>query len=164
MRVWEWAVKDTQWHCCAVCVCVTQGRVAQSWWEWNEWTLHREQRRMMNMSAELRLLVCLILAAVGFTLGFGSNQGMQFTFLLPAGSTECFYQTTARNDSMEIQYQVKINIVFPCLSLMSVCVSVCLLQWQCNVVFKVWDGFIKVCELCLNWKTRLWTLVLHVKR
>ncbi|XP_044188437.1 transmembrane emp24 domain-containing protein 1a isoform X2 [Thunnus albacares] len=31
---------------------------------------------------------------------------MEFTFLLPAGSTECFYQTTMRNDSMEVEYQV----------------------------------------------------------
>ncbi|XP_042247643.1 transmembrane emp24 domain-containing protein 1a isoform X2 [Thunnus maccoyii] len=31
---------------------------------------------------------------------------MEFTFLLPAGSTECFYQTTVRNDSMEVEYQV----------------------------------------------------------
>ncbi|KAK5856171.1 hypothetical protein PBY51_007787 [Eleginops maclovinus] len=31
---------------------------------------------------------------------------MQFTFLLSAGSTECFYQTMAKNDSMEFGYQV----------------------------------------------------------
>lgn len=60
---------------------------------------------MITASAQLCLLVCLTLTA-GLTLGLGSNQNMEFTFLLPAGSTECFYQTTARNDSMEVEYQV----------------------------------------------------------
>lgn len=68
------------------------------------------ERGKMNAAAELRLLACLILL-VGLTLGFGSNQEMEFTFLLPAGSTECFYQTTTRNDSMEVEYQV--NIISP---------------------------------------------------
>uniref|UniRef100_A0A3B4UQE0 Transmembrane p24 trafficking protein 1a n=1 Tax=Seriola dumerili TaxID=41447 RepID=A0A3B4UQE0_SERDU len=53
----------------------------------------------------LCLLACFILT-VDLTLGLGSNQDMQFTFLLPAGSTECFYQTTMSNDSMEVEYQV----------------------------------------------------------
>ncbi|XP_038565917.1 transmembrane emp24 domain-containing protein 1a [Micropterus salmoides] len=61
--------------------------------------------RTMNVSAELCFLACLILT-VGLTLGFGPNQNMEFTFLLQAGTTECFYQTTARNDSMEVEYQV----------------------------------------------------------
>lgn len=60
---------------------------------------------MMNVSAELGLLACLILT-VGLTLGLGPNQNVEFTFLLPAGRTECFFQTTARNDSMEVEYQV----------------------------------------------------------
>ncbi|KAK5913941.1 hypothetical protein CgunFtcFv8_008422 [Champsocephalus gunnari] len=57
------------------------------------------------MSAGLCLLTSLILT-VDLTLGFGSNKDMQFTFLLSAGSTECFYQTTARSGSMEVGYQV----------------------------------------------------------
>lgn len=59
------------------------------------------------MSAGLCLLTSLILT-VDLTLGFGSNKDMQFTFLLSAGSTECFYQTTARSGSMEVGYQVNI--------------------------------------------------------
>ena len=57
------------------------------------------------MSAELCLLACLILIA-DLTLGLGPKKDMEFTFLLSAGSTECFYQTTAKNDSMEVEYQV----------------------------------------------------------
>ncbi|XP_026181521.1 transmembrane emp24 domain-containing protein 1a [Mastacembelus armatus] len=62
-------------------------------------------RRMMNVSAQLCLLVYLFLT-VGLTLASGSNTDIEFTFLLPAGRTECFYQTAARNDSMEVEYQV----------------------------------------------------------
>uniref|UniRef100_A0A8C2WYJ7 Transmembrane p24 trafficking protein 1a n=1 Tax=Cyclopterus lumpus TaxID=8103 RepID=A0A8C2WYJ7_CYCLU len=53
----------------------------------------------------LRLLACFILT-VDLTLGSGPNKDVEFTFLLSAGSTECFYQTTARNDSLEVEYQV----------------------------------------------------------
>lgn len=74
---------------------------------WNKWT-SRCELRMMNVSAELCSLACLFLT-VGLTLGLGPNQHMDFTFLLPAGSTECFYQTTAMNDSMEVDYQVNKN-------------------------------------------------------
>ncbi|XP_040918700.1 transmembrane emp24 domain-containing protein 1a isoform X1 [Toxotes jaculatrix] len=62
-------------------------------------------RMMMNVSAWLCLLTYFMLT-VDLTLGLGPNQDMEFTFLLPAGSTECFYQTTVRNDSMEVEYQV----------------------------------------------------------
>ncbi|XP_068574843.1 transmembrane emp24 domain-containing protein 1-like [Cebidichthys violaceus] len=61
--------------------------------------------RMMNVSGELCWLACLILT-VDLTLGLGPYKDMEFTFLLSAGSTECFYQTTARNDSIEVEYQV----------------------------------------------------------
>ncbi|KAF1379620.1 hypothetical protein PFLUV_G00177930 [Perca fluviatilis] len=66
--------------------------------------MHREWR-MISVSAELCLLACLILIA-DLTLGLGPKKDMEFTFLLSAGSTECFYQTTAKNDSMEVEYQV----------------------------------------------------------
>lgn len=66
--------------------------------------MHRP-RRMKKVSVQLGLLVYLTLT-VGFTFGLGQNQNMEFTFLLPSGSTECFYQTTVRNDSMEVEYQV----------------------------------------------------------
>nr|XP_046270646.1 transmembrane emp24 domain-containing protein 1-like [Scatophagus argus] len=58
---------------------------------------------MMNAPVELLLLACLILTT-GLTLG--TNQHMEFTLLLPAASTECFYQTSMSNDSMEVEYQV----------------------------------------------------------
>lgn len=85
---------------------------------WNKWTL-RCELRMMNVSAELCSLACLFLT-VGLTLGLGANQHMDFTFLLPAGSTECFYQTTAMNDSMEVDYQVNkenLSVFLSCLCL-----------------------------------------------
>ena len=66
-------------------------------------------RKIMNVSAQLFLLAWFTLT-LGLTLALGPNQDMEFTFLLPAGSTECFYQTTVRNDSMEVEYQV--NTVF----------------------------------------------------
>lgn len=74
------------------------------WQSWNKWTM-RCGRRMTNVCARFGWLGSLILT-VGFTLGLGSNQHVGFTFLLPAGSTECFFQTTARNDNMEVEYQV----------------------------------------------------------
>ncbi|KAM9746290.1 transmembrane emp24 domain-containing protein 1-like [Menidia menidia] len=57
----------------------------------------------VTTSVWFSLIVCLILA-VGLTSGLGPNQ--QFTFLLPAGSTECFYQTSTKNNSIDIDYQV----------------------------------------------------------
>ncbi|XP_010728691.3 transmembrane emp24 domain-containing protein 1a [Larimichthys crocea] len=63
------------------------------------------QPRMMYVSAGLCLLACLILT-VDLTLGLRPNKNIAFTFILPAGTTECFYQTTVREDSMEVDYQV----------------------------------------------------------
>lgn len=63
------------------------------------------EQRMISVSAELCLLACLILT-LDLTLGLGPNKDMEFTFLLSAGSTECFYQTAVRSDSMEVEYQV----------------------------------------------------------
>uniref|UniRef100_A0A3Q0SBV1 Transmembrane p24 trafficking protein 1a n=1 Tax=Amphilophus citrinellus TaxID=61819 RepID=A0A3Q0SBV1_AMPCI len=60
---------------------------------------------MKTASAQLCLLAYLTLT-VGLTLGLGPSKNTGFTFLLPAGSTECFYQSTAMNDSMEVEYQV----------------------------------------------------------
>ncbi|KAM9843953.1 transmembrane emp24 domain-containing protein 1a [Aulostomus maculatus] len=58
---------------------------------------------MKKVSAQLGLLACLTLT-VSSTLGQSKN--MAFTFLLPAGGKECFYQTTARNGIMEVEYKV----------------------------------------------------------
>ncbi|XP_062264343.1 transmembrane emp24 domain-containing protein 1-like [Platichthys flesus] len=62
-------------------------------------------RRRMSVSARLCLLACFTLTG-HLTLALGSSQDVELTFLLPAGSTECFYQTTASNDTMEVEYQV----------------------------------------------------------
>lgn len=37
---------------------------------------------------------------------FGSNLDSEFTFLLPAGRSECFFQTAIKNGTMEVEYQV----------------------------------------------------------
>ncbi|KAJ8001464.1 hypothetical protein DPEC_G00169770 [Dallia pectoralis] len=53
------------------------------------------------------VLVALVAAAcLGQVRGFGQSQDSEFTFLLPAGRKECFYQTTVRNGTMEVEYQV----------------------------------------------------------
>ncbi|XP_039974709.1 transmembrane emp24 domain-containing protein 1a [Xiphias gladius] len=59
----------------------------------------------MSGSAQLCLLAHFILTA-DLASGLGPRPGAEFTFLLAAGRTECFYQTTAGNDSMEVEYQV----------------------------------------------------------
>ncbi|XP_062395938.1 transmembrane emp24 domain-containing protein 1-like [Sardina pilchardus] len=38
--------------------------------------------------------------------GFSPNLDSEFTFLLPAGRTECFFQTASKNGSMEVEYQI----------------------------------------------------------
>lgn len=61
--------------------------------------------RMMSVLGGLCLLACLI-QAVDSTLGVWANQLVDFTFLLPAGGTECFFQPTLRNNRVEVEYQV----------------------------------------------------------
>ena len=56
----------------------------------------------------LGLLLTYFLANLDFTLCSGQNQDTEFTFLLPAGTTECFFQTTVQNGSLEVEYQVKV--------------------------------------------------------
>ncbi|XP_076000288.1 transmembrane emp24 domain-containing protein 1a [Genypterus blacodes] len=62
------------------------------------------------MQCEQRVITVCLLA--GFTLcahlteALGPDRNTEFTFLLPAGSTECFYQSTGRNESMEVGFQV----------------------------------------------------------
>lgn len=59
----------------------------------------------MSVSGALCLLACL-LQTVDLTLALGSSQLMDFTFLLPAGDTQCFFQPTLKNDRIEVEYQV----------------------------------------------------------
>lgn len=49
------------------------------------------------------VLLWLFAASGAFSPGTDS----ELTFLLPAGHTECFYQTTPRNASLEVEYQVR---------------------------------------------------------
>lgn len=66
---------------------------------------------MMSAPGELCLLACLFLGA-GFSLALGASQTQDFTFVLPAGRAECFYQTAAKSDSVEVNYQVKKTEIF----------------------------------------------------
>lgn len=65
--------------------------------------------RVMERFKETRLAVCLLLSlTLSLDLGFafGQNKETEFTFLLPPGVTECFFQTATKNGSMEVEYQV----------------------------------------------------------
>ncbi|XP_076841980.1 transmembrane emp24 domain-containing protein 1b [Brachyhypopomus gauderio] len=37
---------------------------------------------------------------------FNQNKDSELTFLLPAGATECFFQTAQKNGTLEVEYQV----------------------------------------------------------
>ncbi|XP_072298281.1 transmembrane emp24 domain-containing protein 1-like [Eucyclogobius newberryi] len=56
------------------------------------------------MFAEAFLL--LLLSSIDKTVSVGPKRDMGFTFILPAGSIECFYQPAMRGDTMEFEYQV----------------------------------------------------------
>lgn len=57
-------------------------------------------------SVNLYLLLTYVVVNVCFTLCSGQSRDIEFTFLLPAGTSECFFQTTAKNWTMEVEYQV----------------------------------------------------------
>ncbi|KAM8842775.1 transmembrane emp24 domain-containing protein 1b [Synchiropus picturatus] len=48
------------------------------------------------------LLACLFRSVCSL----GDTQSSEFTFLLPAGRLECFFQTALKNGTMEVEYQV----------------------------------------------------------
>uniref|UniRef100_A0A1A8EMP9 Transmembrane emp24 protein transport domain containing 1b n=1 Tax=Nothobranchius korthausae TaxID=1143690 RepID=A0A1A8EMP9_9TELE len=62
----------------------------------------------MKLSTETRLLGLAVVFVWGVSsvCCFGQNQDSEFTFLLPAGRSECFYQTALKNGTMEVEYQV----------------------------------------------------------
>lgn len=63
----------------------------------------------MQRCKETRLVVCLLLfltLSVDLGFAFGQNKDTEFTFLLPPGATECFFQTATKHGSMEVEYQV----------------------------------------------------------
>ncbi|XP_037546097.1 transmembrane emp24 domain-containing protein 1b [Nematolebias whitei] len=51
-------------------------------------------------------LVAVFLWCTGSVHCFRPSQDSEFTFLLPAGRFECFFQTAIKNGSMEVEYQV----------------------------------------------------------
>uniref|UniRef100_A0A3B1K104 GOLD domain-containing protein n=1 Tax=Astyanax mexicanus TaxID=7994 RepID=A0A3B1K104_ASTMX len=55
------------------------------------------------LTAAAALLALSAAAAAAFSPGADS----ELTFVLPAGHTECFYQSAARNGTMEVEYQVR---------------------------------------------------------
>lgn len=64
--------------------------------------------RVMERCKETRVVVCLLLfLTLSVDLGFAFGQkDTEFTFLLPPGATECFFQTATKNGSLEVEYQV----------------------------------------------------------
>ncbi|KAL2101604.1 hypothetical protein ACEWY4_003365 [Coilia grayii] len=59
------------------------------------------------MDSLLRLCLVPFLVSVVEVVGaLRRNQDVEFTFVLPAGATECFYQTVTRQSSLEVEYQV----------------------------------------------------------
>uniref|UniRef100_A0A1A8JWI3 Transmembrane emp24 protein transport domain containing 1b n=1 Tax=Nothobranchius kuhntae TaxID=321403 RepID=A0A1A8JWI3_NOTKU len=62
----------------------------------------------MKQSTETRLLglAMVFVWGVSSVCCFGQNLDSEFTFLLPAGRSECFYQTALKNGTMEVEYQV----------------------------------------------------------
>ncbi|XP_016318562.1 transmembrane emp24 domain-containing protein 1-like [Sinocyclocheilus anshuiensis] len=64
--------------------------------------------KVMERFKETRLVCLLLFLTLRVDLGFefGQNKDTEFTFLLPAAATECFFQTTTQNGSMEVEYQV----------------------------------------------------------
>ncbi|KAM4604421.1 transmembrane emp24 domain-containing protein 1b [Polymixia lowei] len=64
-------------------------------------------RRIAGGSKRRSLVLAIILVScLGFARSFGQNQDTEFTFLLPAGTTECFFQTAIKNGTIEVEFQV----------------------------------------------------------
>ncbi|XP_036409160.1 transmembrane emp24 domain-containing protein 1-like [Megalops cyprinoides] len=59
------------------------------------------RRRASFISAGVHFI-----AILGLSVAFRQSQDIEFTFLLPPGRVECFYQPVAKNGSMEVEYQV----------------------------------------------------------
>lgn len=62
----------------------------------------------MAAGAAIALALWLLLPAVGVgEAGPPPIQDGEFTFLLPAGRKQCFYQSAPANASLETEYQVR---------------------------------------------------------
>ncbi|KAM7009441.1 transmembrane emp24 domain-containing protein 1b [Tautogolabrus adspersus] len=54
----------------------------------------------------LLVLALLFVGCLESVSSFGQSLDTEFTFLLPAGTSGCFYQTATKNGTMEVEYQV----------------------------------------------------------
>lgn len=59
---------------------------------------------MLGLGLPPLLLLCCCWAPLCF--GFSQSFDSDFTFTLPAGQKECFYQTMKKDATLEIEYQV----------------------------------------------------------
>lgn len=55
----------------------------------------------------LSVFVALVSERFVVVAAFSQSLDSDFTFTLPAGRKECFYQTMKKDASLEIEYQVK---------------------------------------------------------
>lgn len=71
----------------------------------NIFTMELIQSREGNKGGQLflALVFCWCLGSVSC---FGQSLDSELTFLLPAGRSECFFQTALKNGTMEVEYQV----------------------------------------------------------
>ncbi|XP_062388901.1 transmembrane emp24 domain-containing protein 1a [Sardina pilchardus] len=60
----------------------------------------------MESLLRLGILVSLLASFADVVVTFSKNQDVEFTFVLPAGATECFFQTVIGQSSLEVEYQV----------------------------------------------------------
>ncbi|XP_061905860.1 transmembrane emp24 domain-containing protein 1-like isoform X1 [Entelurus aequoreus] len=60
----------------------------------------------MAMRRLLLTLLAYCSLKVSWAVSIKPNTDMEFTFVLPAGSRECFYQSTEKDSSLEFEYQV----------------------------------------------------------
>ncbi|KAK2818324.1 hypothetical protein Q7C36_022257 [Tachysurus vachellii] len=61
----------------------------------------------LRVSARRGILwTVLLLLWSSLTSAFNPNQDSELTFLLPAGASECFFQTAQKNGTLEVEYQV----------------------------------------------------------
>lgn len=63
---------------------------------------------IMSMRSRGRLLglALALLWCAASVRCFGQDLDSEFTFVLPAGRSECFFQTAVKNGTMEVEYQV----------------------------------------------------------
>jgi len=59
---------------------------------------------------DVRRLCVSLLAVFICVVNAFSPTDSEFTFLLPAASKECFYQSAVLNGSIEIEYQVTLHL------------------------------------------------------